>query len=100
MKATDKNGEVHEFTVDIDYIIGLEMKDRTYSFMKEMESFEAIPRIATVDVMAHAVGSSLKDMIAMGFGIGEIAKIFMDAFAEAGFISVNPAPEQSSEQAE
>ena len=100
MKATDKFGNEHEFVVDIDYIIGLEMKDKTYSFMKDMESFERLPRIATVDIMAHAVGSSLKDMMALGFGIAEIAKIFMDAFAEAGFISENPEPDSSSEQAE
>lgn len=94
--AIDKHGNSHTYTLNIDYIIELEDADSTYSFMEDVSKLGDTLRISNLNRVCKALGSDVKEMLALGFTIEKIANIFTECMREAGFISEKPEPTPSS----
>lgn len=82
---TDKQGQTHEFGLDIAWILMEEEKDPRYSFFKDLETIAENPRLTTIKRMAEAMGKDFMEL-SKKFSIFEIVEIFGACCKDAGFI--------------
>ena len=82
---TDRSGVAKEFSLDIEWILAEEERDRSYSFFKDLDTLADVPRLTPVARMCKAMGEDFSTLC-KSFTIFEIVEIFAECCKESGFI--------------
>lgn len=95
MYSKEKNGQVHTFEFNWDYVEELE-KDPDYDIFNDMASMDKHPRITTLMRLSKLVGWDYKEFVAAGFSANELSEILLECLKDAGFRSEEPTQGSSS----
>lgn len=82
---TDKQGNIRQFVLDLEWILAEEARDPGYSFFKDLENIAENPRLTTIKRMSEAMGYDFIELSKL-FTIFQIVEIFGECCKDMGFI--------------
>jgi hypothetical protein len=94
VEVTSKKGETKDLCLDFDAIVEAELKDPSYSFIREMDGLDRNLRLSTLDRLTRWIygGKGWKEFVADGFTIEDLTKVLKGSMEELGFTSGDSAP--------
>lgn len=87
MVEIEKNGQRYTFSLDLDRICEMELKNPDFNFLTMLANAGEEFRLSTIVTLCDFLGSDYKTMVKQGFTITDISEILTKAMEEIGFFS-------------